>query len=163
MANKMAETPGQSELPFMCLQYGMEEAAKHSVLDGKFVKVQCVHKSIIEQSPRGPASCSSSGEEPLLSAWPSIARALLSNGRRKRSRFTTAQRTSRCRRLRLQGNEGCWYALVSCVTASLSSPIAAQLSCGCAPVVRAPRDTADLNIARTRALAGGTAVSLADA
>jgi hypothetical protein len=36
----------QSELPFMCLQCGMEEAAKHPVLDGKFVKVACVHKSV---------------------------------------------------------------------------------------------------------------------
>jgi hypothetical protein len=41
----IAEAPDQTELPFMCLQYGMEEAAKHVVSDGKFVKVQCVHKS----------------------------------------------------------------------------------------------------------------------
>ena len=31
---------------FMCLTYGMEEAAKHPVPDGKFVKVACVHKSV---------------------------------------------------------------------------------------------------------------------
>jgi hypothetical protein len=30
----------------MCLQYGMEEAAKHPVPDGKFVKVACVQKSV---------------------------------------------------------------------------------------------------------------------
>jgi hypothetical protein len=29
----------------MCLQYGTEEAAKHPVHAGKFVKVACVHKS----------------------------------------------------------------------------------------------------------------------
>jgi hypothetical protein len=48
----------QTELPFMCLQHGMEEAAKHPVPDGKYVKVQCIHKSvprIIEWSPRGRA------------------------------------------------------------------------------------------------------------
>ena len=42
----IAEYPDQSELPFMCLTYGMEEAAKHPVPDGKFVKVACVHKSV---------------------------------------------------------------------------------------------------------------------
>jgi hypothetical protein len=42
----IAESPDQSELPFMCLTYGMEEAAKHTVSAGKFVKVQCVHKSV---------------------------------------------------------------------------------------------------------------------
>jgi hypothetical protein len=42
----IAESPDQSELPFMCLTYGMEEAAKHPVPDGKFVKVACVHKSV---------------------------------------------------------------------------------------------------------------------
>jgi hypothetical protein len=31
---------------FMCLTYGMEEAAKHPVPNGKFVKVACVHKSV---------------------------------------------------------------------------------------------------------------------
>ena len=36
----------QTELSFMCLQYGMEEAAKHPVPAGKYVKVQCVHKSV---------------------------------------------------------------------------------------------------------------------
>ena len=30
----------------MCLTYRMEEAAKHPVPDGKFVKVQCVHESV---------------------------------------------------------------------------------------------------------------------
>jgi hypothetical protein len=42
----LAEAPDQTELPFMCLKYGQEEAAKHSVPDGKYVKVQCVHKSV---------------------------------------------------------------------------------------------------------------------
>jgi hypothetical protein len=42
----IAESPDESELPFMCLQYGMEEAAKHPVPVGKFVKVACVHKSV---------------------------------------------------------------------------------------------------------------------
>jgi len=42
----IAESPDLSELPFMCLTYGMEEAAKHPVPDGKFVKVACVHKSV---------------------------------------------------------------------------------------------------------------------
>ena len=42
----IAESPDQSELPFMCPQYGMEEAAKHPVPDSKFVKVACVHKSV---------------------------------------------------------------------------------------------------------------------
>jgi hypothetical protein len=42
----IAEAPDQTELPFMCLQYGMEEAAKHPVPDGKYVKVACVHKSV---------------------------------------------------------------------------------------------------------------------
>ena len=42
----IAESPDRSELPFMCLQYGMEEAAKHPVTEGKSVKVACVHKSV---------------------------------------------------------------------------------------------------------------------
>ena len=42
----MAEALDRTELPFMCLQYGMEEAAKHPVPDGKYVKVACVHKSV---------------------------------------------------------------------------------------------------------------------
>jgi hypothetical protein len=42
----IAESPDRSEPPFMCLTYGMEEAAKHPVPDGKFVKVACVHKSV---------------------------------------------------------------------------------------------------------------------
>ena len=42
----IAESPDQSELPFMCLPYGMEEAAKHPLPVGKFVKVGCVHKSV---------------------------------------------------------------------------------------------------------------------
>jgi hypothetical protein len=42
----IAEAPDQTELPFMCLKYGQEEAAKHPVPEGKFVKVQCVHKSV---------------------------------------------------------------------------------------------------------------------
>ena len=44
---QIAESPDQSELPFMCLQYGMEEAAKHTVPDGKFVKVACIHKGVL--------------------------------------------------------------------------------------------------------------------
>jgi hypothetical protein len=50
-------------------EYEQEEAAKHPVPDGKYVKVQCVHKSvprITELSPRGPASCSSSVQAPLF-------------------------------------------------------------------------------------------------
>jgi hypothetical protein len=43
---QLAEAPDQSELPFMCLQYDIEEAAKHPVPDGKFVKVACVHKNV---------------------------------------------------------------------------------------------------------------------
>jgi hypothetical protein len=42
----MAEAPDQSELRFMCLTYGMEEAAKHPTPAGKFVKVVCVYKSV---------------------------------------------------------------------------------------------------------------------
>jgi hypothetical protein len=42
----IAEPPDQSELPFKCLTYGMEEAAKHPVPAGKYVKVQSVHKSV---------------------------------------------------------------------------------------------------------------------
>jgi len=42
----IAESADQSELPFMCLMYGEEEAAKHPVPEGKYVKVQCVHKSV---------------------------------------------------------------------------------------------------------------------
>jgi hypothetical protein len=30
----------------MCLKYGQEEAAKHQVPDGKYVKVARVHKSV---------------------------------------------------------------------------------------------------------------------
>jgi hypothetical protein len=36
---QIAESPDQSELPFMCLTYGMEEAAKHPLSGDKFVKV----------------------------------------------------------------------------------------------------------------------------
>jgi hypothetical protein len=43
---QIAEAPDQTELPFMCLQYGMEEVAKHPVPEGKYVKVQCVPKSV---------------------------------------------------------------------------------------------------------------------
>jgi hypothetical protein len=42
----IAEAPDQTELPFMCLTYGMEEAAKHPVADGKYVKIACVNKSV---------------------------------------------------------------------------------------------------------------------
>jgi hypothetical protein len=41
----LAEAPDHSELPLMCLIYGMEEAANHTLLEGKYVKVACVHKS----------------------------------------------------------------------------------------------------------------------
>jgi hypothetical protein len=37
---QITESPDQSELPFMCLTYGMEEADKHPV------QVACVHKSV---------------------------------------------------------------------------------------------------------------------
>jgi hypothetical protein len=43
---QIAEYPDQSELPFMCLTYGMEEATRHPVPDRKFVKLTCVHKSV---------------------------------------------------------------------------------------------------------------------
>jgi hypothetical protein len=42
----IAEAPDQTELPFVCLTYGMEEAAKHPIPDGKFVQMACVHKSV---------------------------------------------------------------------------------------------------------------------
>jgi hypothetical protein len=42
----IAEARDQTELPFMCLKYGQEEGAKHPVPEGKYVKVQCVHKSV---------------------------------------------------------------------------------------------------------------------
>jgi hypothetical protein len=42
----IAESLDQTELPSICLRYGMEEAAKHPVPDGKYVKVQCVNKSV---------------------------------------------------------------------------------------------------------------------
>jgi hypothetical protein len=42
----IAEAPDQTELPFMCLTYGMEEAARHPVPAGKYFKVSCVHKSV---------------------------------------------------------------------------------------------------------------------
>ena len=42
----IAESPDQSELPFMCLQYRMEEASKHPVPEGKYAKVACVYKSV---------------------------------------------------------------------------------------------------------------------
>jgi hypothetical protein len=43
---QIAESPELTQLTFMCMTYGMEEAAKHPVPDGKFVKVTCVHKSV---------------------------------------------------------------------------------------------------------------------
>jgi hypothetical protein len=45
-SRQIAEAPDRTELPFMSLQYRMEEAAKHPVPDGKFIKVACVHKSV---------------------------------------------------------------------------------------------------------------------
>ena len=42
----MAEAPDQTELPFMCLKYGQDEATKHLVPEVKYGKVQCVHKSV---------------------------------------------------------------------------------------------------------------------
>jgi hypothetical protein len=39
-------SPRSNGVAFMCLQYGMEEVAKHPVPEGKFVKVACVHKSV---------------------------------------------------------------------------------------------------------------------
>jgi hypothetical protein len=71
--NDGLQTSDQTELPFMCLTYGMEEAAKHPIPGGKFAKVACVHKSvprIIEQSRLGPASCSLSARALSPSAWP---------------------------------------------------------------------------------------------
>ena len=46
VCRQIAEAPDQTELPFMCLQYGLEEAAKHPMPDSKFVKVVWVHKSV---------------------------------------------------------------------------------------------------------------------
>ena len=43
---QIAESFDQTELPFTCLIYGMEDAAKHTVPAGKFVKVACVHKRV---------------------------------------------------------------------------------------------------------------------
>ena len=43
---QIAESFDQTELPFTCLIYGMEEAAKHTVPAGKFVKVTWVHKRV---------------------------------------------------------------------------------------------------------------------
>jgi hypothetical protein len=43
---QIAESPDQSEPPFMCLSYGMEEAVKHPVPGVKYVKVACAHKSV---------------------------------------------------------------------------------------------------------------------
>src|SRR6516225_5421806 len=37
---QIAESPDQSELPFMCLTYGMEEATKHPVPEGKYLRPQ---------------------------------------------------------------------------------------------------------------------------
>ena len=42
----IAEAPDQTELPFMCMKYGQEEAAKHPAPADKYVKVQCVHQSV---------------------------------------------------------------------------------------------------------------------
>jgi hypothetical protein len=36
----IAEAPDQTELPFICLKYRQEEAPKHPVPEGKFVKAQ---------------------------------------------------------------------------------------------------------------------------
>ena len=44
---QIAESPDQSERPFVCLTYGMEEAAKHRLPDGEFVKVACGHESVL--------------------------------------------------------------------------------------------------------------------
>jgi hypothetical protein len=54
------------------LTNGIEEAAKHPMRAGKFVKVRYVHKSVprtIEQWRRGAVSCSLSGRALLPSAW----------------------------------------------------------------------------------------------
>jgi hypothetical protein len=42
----IVEAPDQTESPFMCLQYRMEEVPSHPVPDGKYVKVQCVPRII---------------------------------------------------------------------------------------------------------------------
>ena len=34
----IAEPSDQTQLPFMCLKYGQEEAAKHPVPEGKYVE-----------------------------------------------------------------------------------------------------------------------------
>jgi hypothetical protein len=43
---KYRRGPGSNGVAFYVLKYGQEEAAKHPVPDGKYVKVQCVHKSV---------------------------------------------------------------------------------------------------------------------
>ena len=43
---QIAKSSDQTELPFMCLTYGMEAAAKHTAPAGKFVKVAYVHKRV---------------------------------------------------------------------------------------------------------------------
>ena len=43
---QIAESSDQTELPFMCLTYGMEAAAKHTAPAGKFVKGVCLHKRV---------------------------------------------------------------------------------------------------------------------
>jgi hypothetical protein len=42
----IAESPDQTELPFMCIKHGKEEAVKHPMADGKYVKAQYFHKSV---------------------------------------------------------------------------------------------------------------------
>jgi hypothetical protein len=43
---QIAESPDQSQLPFICLTYGMREATKRPVPAGKYVEVACVCKSV---------------------------------------------------------------------------------------------------------------------
>ena len=38
--------PNQTEPPFMCIKHGKEEAVKHPMADGKYVKAQYFHKSV---------------------------------------------------------------------------------------------------------------------
>jgi hypothetical protein len=64
----IAESPDQSDLPFMCLQYGMEEAAKHPVPDGKFVRVACVPKSV-PPDYRVVAACRAIGSLSVLAGF----------------------------------------------------------------------------------------------
>jgi hypothetical protein len=100
---------GSAGVAFMCRRYGMEEAAKHPVPEGKFVKVQCVHKSatrIIGSRGVWLASCSSSVWALLPSTWPSITKRWPSNTRRAPSRSILRNERRHAGLRAPRGNEG---------------------------------------------------------